>query len=109
MVVLGVIAATRLFLLTKVASPTIKGFRVRHYMYGLVLIVLAFLINNITIYAIGFALFIDELPLILLKGPGHKEEHWRGYEDYYAPWCVAGVLVLIFLTYLFRNIISGLI
>src|SRR3989344_8460892 len=104
LIFLGTIAATRLFLLTNLAGPTIKGFRVRHYMYGVVLIVLAFLTNNVTIYAVGFALFIDELPLILFKGPGHKEEYWRGLEDYWARWCIVGVLILVFLTYLFRGV-----
>ena len=46
LVFLGTIAVTRLLLLSKRSSPTIKGFRLRHYMYGLVLIVLAFIFDN---------------------------------------------------------------
>lgn len=109
LIFLGTIAFTRLLLLAKIAGPTIKGFRVRHYMEGIVLIVLAYLIKDLTIFAIGFGLVIDELPVILAKGPGHKDEHWRGCEDYHTPWSTAGVFTLIFLTYLFRNAISGLI
>lgn len=109
LVFLGVIAVTRLFLLSKIPGPTIKGFRVRHYMYGIILIILAFLIRNLTVYAIGLGLFVDELPPILVKGPGYKTEQWRGCEDYYSPWCVAGVFILVFITYIFRNAIAGLV
>ena len=109
LIFLGTIAVTRLFLLTKKASPTIQGFRLRHYMYGLVLIVTAFLIDNLTVYAIGLGLLVDEIPPILVKGPGHRDEHWRGYEDYYSPWCVAGVFILVLIVYLFRSQVAGLV
>lgn len=107
LIFLGTIAVTRLLLLSKVGSPTIKGFRLRHYMYGIILIILAFFNHNLITYGIGLGLLVDELPLILIKGPGHKEEYWGGMEDYYMPWCISGVLILIFLTYLFRGTISG--
>lgn len=110
LIFLGTIAVTRFFIfLTKMAGPTIKGFRVRHYMYGIILILVAFLMRNIAIYAIGLGWLVDELPPILVKGPGHKEEQWRGCEDYFSQWCVAGVLILIFLVFIFRNVISGLV
>ena len=78
-------------------------------MYGLVLIIVAFLIRNLTFYAIGLGLFIDEFPPILVRGPGHRNEDWNGCEDYFSPWCFSGVLILIFVIYIFRNAISGLI
>ena len=106
---LGTIAVTRLLLLSKKGSPTIKGFRLRHYMYGLILIMSAFIFDNLTVYAIGLGLFVDELPLILVKGPGHREEHWRGCDDYYIPWCISSVLILIFIVYVFRSLIAGLL
>ena len=110
LIVLGTVAATRFFLfLTKLPAPSIKGFRTRHYMYGLILILVAFFSHSLTIYAVGLGLFVDELPAILVKGPGHKEEQWNGCEAYYTPWCFAGVLILIFLTYLFRDFLTGLI
>jgi predicted membrane protein len=108
LIFLGVITGTRLLLVKEMAAPTIKGFRLRHHMYGLVLIPLAFLISNITIYAVGFALLVDELPLIVTRGFGHKNEHWD-YKGYHSPYSVTGVLVLIFLTYIFRDIISAFI
>lgn len=110
LIFLGTITVTRLLLLNKgIASPTISDFRTRHYMYGIVLIVLSFFISNLTMFAIGLALLADELPLVIVKGPGHREESWRGCEDYYEPWVVLGVLVLLLLTYFFRDFIVQLI
>ncbi|HEV7702153.1 MAG TPA: hypothetical protein VGO63_01770 [Candidatus Paceibacterota bacterium] len=108
-IVLGVVAGTRLFLLANIPSPTIKGFRTRHYMTGMVLIILSFLSNNLVIFAVGYAFIIDELPLIIARGPGHKEQYWKPGEDYWSRWCIVGVLILIFLTYVFRGVIAGLI
>ena len=107
---LGTVAATRLFMfLTKSTAPSIKSFRTRHYMYGLILVLVAFFVHNLTIYAVGLGLFIDELPAILVKGPGHKEEQWNGCDAYNTPWCFAGVLIFIFLVYVFRGFLAGLI
>ena len=91
------------------AGKTIKGFRLRHYMFGMVLFVFAFLIDNLTIYATALGLIVDEIPVILAKGPGHKDEYWRGCEDYHTRWSFAGVLILILLVFIFRSYISGLI
>ena len=109
LIFLGTIAVTRLLLVKKIKAPTIHGFRVRHYMYGLVLIVIAIIANNLTLYAAGFGLLIDEVTVIIAKGPGHKDEHWKGCEEYHTSWSVAGVLVLILLTFIFRDTISSLI
>lgn len=109
LIFLGIIAGTRLLLIKKFPPSSIGGIRLRHYMYGIVLIIIAFLIKNLTIYAIGFGLLIDEIPVMLVKGPGHKDEYWRGCEDYHTRWSFADVLVLMFITYLLRNTIAGLI
>ncbi len=110
LIFLGTIAITRALLATnKLGHPSIKSFRLRHYMYGVILIVFAFIIKNITIYAIALGLIVDEIPPILVKGPGNKDERWRGCEDYYTSWTVAGVLILTFLVYIFRDSIAGLI
>ena len=78
-------------------------------MYGVLIIAIAFIMKNLTLYAIGLGLVVDEIPVILVKGPGHRSEHWRDCEDYHTKWSVAGVLALIFITYVFRNTIAGLI
>lgn len=107
---LGTITITRLLLINhKMAGPTILGLRIRHYMSGIVLLIFAFLIHNLTLYAIAFGLIVDEVPVILAKGPGHKDEYWRGCEDYYTHWSFAGVLVFVLLFFIFRDSIAGLI
>lgn len=78
-------------------------------MFGIVLLVSAFLIDNITMYAIALGLIVDEIPVILAKGPGHKDEYWRGCEYYHTRWSLAGVLILILLVFIFRGSIAGLI
>ena len=106
---LGTIAVTRLLLISaKMAGPTIAGLRVRHYMPGILLIIFAFLIHNLTIYAISLGLIVDEVTVILVKGTGHKDQYWRGCEDYHTSWSFAGVLILILLVFIFRNSIAGL-
>lgn len=107
---LGTIALTRLLLVNhKMAGPTILGLRLRHYMPGVILLIVAFLIHNLIIYAIALGLIADEIPVILAKGPGHKDEYWRGCEDYHTRWSFAGVLILILLVFILRNTIAGLI
>lgn len=107
---LSTIAITRLLLVNhKMAGPTIKEFRLRHYMFGVVLFIFAFLIDNLTIYAIALGLIVDEIPVILAKGPGHKDEYWRGCEDYHTRWSFAGVLIIVLLVFIFRNSMAGLI
>ncbi len=110
LIFLAVIVATRLLLIRNVFDPFyIKKFRVRHYMYGVVLILLAFANNNLTMLAIGAGLFIDELPLILMKGLGHDDKEWRGDKDYHMEWTAVGVLLFVFLVYMFRKFIVRVI
>ena len=73
------ILITRLFLYLKsIPAPTIKGFRVHHYLYGLVLIPIGALLGNVTIYAIGLGLFIDELGFLVIGGKTHKDNYsWK--------------------------------
>lgn len=54
-----------------IPAPTIKRFRIHHYMYGVTGIIMGFLINSMVIYAVGFGLFIDELTYILIGGGEH--------------------------------------
>ncbi|MES2315131.1 MAG: hypothetical protein V4486_00120 [Patescibacteria group bacterium] len=109
LIFLGTIAISRLFVAFKVKAPTLGSFRVRHYMYGVILILVAIFLKNITLFAISLGLILDELPVILIKGPGTKDEAWHGCEDYKAAWCVAGVFILTLLVFVFRNSILGLL
>ena len=66
----------RLFLfLCPFSSPTIKGFRIHHYMYGLIGIIIGLVIHSINLYAIGLGLFIDELTYIIIQGKDHKDNY----------------------------------
>ena len=87
----------------------LSDFRIRHYMFAIILIPLSFIINNITFYAFGLGLLADELPLVLTKGLGYKDEQWRGCDDYFTAWCVAGVLVIICAVYLLKDSLVSLI
>lgn len=93
----------------KRAKLSIGYFRIRHYMYALVLIPLGFFFDNITIFALGAGFLADELPLIPVRGLGYRNEHWHGCDDYFTPWCVAGVFIIICLVYIFRNQIAAIV
>ena len=87
---------TRIFLYYKpTPSPTIKGFRMHHYMYGLVLAPLGILISSITIYAVGLGLFIDELGYLLIKGKNHQ--------DNYSKKSLLLLAIFVILTYIFKE------
>ncbi len=83
-VFLGAITISRVILaFPKRAKISLGKFRVRHYMYAIVLIPLGFYLHNLTFYAFGLGLLIDELPLIPVKGLGYRNEQWRGCDDYF--------------------------
>ncbi len=106
-VFLGIIAATRfLVFIRRGRGPMFMGVRVRHYMEGIVLLIISFVLHDLTLFAMGSGLFIDELPLILAKGPGHQEAQWNYGADYNESWCSTAVFGLIFIVYLLRNIIA---
>jgi len=105
-VFLGTIAVARLVLAipkSKRPSSIIGSIHVRHYMLGIVLAIIAALIRNEAAYAIGLGLIADELPPLLVKGPGYRDEQWRGCEDYFTAWTVAGVFLVTLIVYLMRN------
>lgn len=90
------ILTTRFFLYFKpIPSPVIKGIRLHHYMYGLALIPIGLLFRNITMYAIGLGLFIDELSYLFLKGKNHK--------DNYSLLSLAGTAFFVVLIYILKE------
>ena len=70
---------------------------------------LAFFTHNLTLFAFGLGFLADELPLIPVKGLGYRNEHWRGCDDYFTAWCVAGVFVITCVVYLLRDYLAALI
>ncbi|MEK9158090.1 MAG: hypothetical protein AAB638_02825 [Patescibacteria group bacterium] len=100
------IAITRLWLWeTRLSCPTIKGFRLHHYMYGLGLIVLALVFNNLFMYAVGVGLFVDEIFLfVMFRGwkwpdPCHEYNSWKS---------ALGILILIAIVFLARNFLVAI-
>ena len=85
------------------------NFRIRHYMFAIILIPLGFILSNITFYAFALGLLADELPLIPVKGFGYRDEQWRGCDDYFTAWCVAGVFIITCLVFLLRNYLVGFV
>jgi hypothetical protein len=56
-------------------ETTFLGIRIHHYVYGIILTVLAIIFNSQILLGIGLALFIDELPVILMGGSTHEENY----------------------------------
>lgn len=77
-------------------SPTIRGFRMHHWMYGAAGIPLALLIHSLPLFAISLGFFIDELALIIV----HKRLNKEGSAAYHsAPsfWGTVFFAVVIFI------------
>lgn len=77
------------------SSPTINGFRMHHYMYGILIIIFAKLFKNTNIFAIGSALFLDELMLILTNS-------WT-YSDYFSTISLVGTGIFSIFFFILRK------
>lgn len=90
------ILVTRLFLYFRpVPSPTVFGLRLHHWMYGLVLTLVAFWISSIVLYSIGVGLFVDELTYLLTGGKTHEHN--------YSTRSLVGTAVFIVIIFLLRH------
>lgn len=76
-------------------ETTLWGFRVHHYMYGIILILLGVAFKNVPLYAVGMGLFVDELTYLLMGGETH--------EDNYSLVSNLGTVVFALLVYFFRD------
>jgi hypothetical protein len=98
LVFLLVVTIVRVTLYYKPFSiPRIRGFQIRHYMVGIALMLLAILLQHVTLYGIGFGLLIEEVPLLITHG---KSQH-----DNYKPKPALIFLGIILVVYIFRNAI----
>lgn len=98
-IVLITVIATRLWLfLRPTASPRLQGFKLHHYMYGVVLVGISFLFSNLLIYGISFGLIIDELPLFIWYK--NNDFHWKEYNSIYAR---VGIFVCLIILFLFKK------
>ena len=86
LIFIGVILFVRLFLYLKpTPGPTVSGFRIHHWMVGLLLLGVASLFIPLSstiswrvplaIFAVGLALFVDELTYLLLGGQTHADNY----------------------------------
>ena len=99
-IVLATIAITRIWLFKRpVGSPKIGAFKLHHYMYGIIVIALGLAMKNLTLYAIGFGLVVDELPLCLFK-------RGASWEEYESKKTFTAILVLLVFVYVFRIAIT---
>lgn len=93
---LGMIVFIRVFLwFYTVHSPEVFGLQMHHYMYGLVLIPLGYWMRNIPLFAIGMALFVDELGFVLIGGESH--------DDNYSILSLSLLVVFVILTFVWRE------
>ncbi|MES3031691.1 MAG: hypothetical protein V4699_00400 [Patescibacteria group bacterium] len=93
---LSTVLITRFFLFIKpTPSPIVGNFRVHHYMYGIIGIVIGLLIHSVFVYAIGLGLFIDELTYLIIKGKDHK--------DNYSKVSLFGTLIFVIIVYFLRD------
>jgi len=102
LIFLVTILMTRIFVHIKpIPSPTIKKLRLHHYMYGIILIIIAFILGNLFLFAVGMGLFVDELTYLIIKGKSHK--------DNYSKTSLIGTATFILLVFIFRNYLVKLI
>lgn len=82
-------------------SPTIKNFRIHHWMYGLLAIFILFVISsyytNIYMLSLSSGIFLDEIGFIIIRGKNH--------EDNYSPKSFMVLLFFIILLFLCKEII----
>lgn len=94
------IIITRIFVyIFNKPSPTIKNFRIHHWMYGLIFTIILFCITpfykNIYLLGISIGIFLDEIGFILIKGKTH--------EDNYSPESFIIILFFVLLLFFFRE------
>jgi len=96
LIFLVTILLARSFLFFKpISSPTIKSFRLHHYMYGIVLVVLGLILKSVAVYAVGAGLFVDELTYLLIKEKTHADNYSRR--------SIVGAIIFVFLVFVFRK------
>lgn len=101
-VILGTVIITKVVLLNpRIHCPTVLGVRLHHWMYGVALVVVGVTVSNITMYAIGLALFIDQLPLFIFR-------RWR-HEDSYSTGTLITIGMFLALIFIFRSQLLSII
>lgn len=91
------VAVTRFFLYVwpPAPGPVISGFRIHHYVYGLIAIGVGLIGGMPIVYAIGVGLLVDELALILMRGDTHEEN--------YSTLALLGTALFVWVVFLLRD------
>ncbi len=58
-----------------VGNPTIKGFRIHHWMYGLAGLPFAVCLKSVELFACSLALIVDEIGFVAIRGKSHKDNY----------------------------------
>ncbi len=96
-VLASAIGVIRLWLFAwPVSGPTIRNFRIHHYLVGLFLALAGASVHWLYLYAIGLGLFVDEVTFILISGKTHA--------DNYSFTSLCGTLGLVVLAFLTRGV-----
>ena len=96
LIFLATVIITRIFLfLYPIPAPTIRKFRIHHYMYGILGILIGLLFKSLIFYAIGLGLFIDELTYLLIRGKNHEHN--------YSKVSLIGTLFFVIVVFILRN------
>ncbi len=96
LIFLGTIIIIRIFLYFRpTPSPTVKGFRFHHYIFGIIIALIGGIIQNLVVYAIGLGFFIDELGYLIIGGKTH--------EDNYSVSSILILVLFVILAFIFRN------
>ena len=74
---------------------SIKGLRLHHYMYGLVLAPVGLFLANVPLFAVGLGLFVDEATYLVMGGSTHA--------DNYSWISLTGTFVLVVVVFLLRK------
>jgi len=100
LVLLTVLGVRTFNYLLPIASPTIAGFRLHHYMYGLFLVGVSLLVPSWRLFAVGLGLAIDETTFVLIGGKTHA--------DNYSLPSLVGTALLLVLVFVMRQELTKL-
>jgi hypothetical protein len=95
-----VVLVRAILYLYPIPSPTIGGYRLHHYMYGLIGIPLSVVTHSLLLFAVSFGLLVDELTYLAIGGKTHA--------DNYSLVSLIGTSILCILVFIFRAPVTEL-
>ncbi len=100
----GTVLLTRIFLfLHPMESPTIRGFRMHHWMYGAAGIPLSMFVVSLPIFGVSLGLFVDELMLIMI----HKHLGKEGSAAYHSLPSMGGALLFVLVIFFLKDLFAA--